>query len=58
MQHTERAPHGGGDRESPRRRLRLPVDDAVAMGVIFYLLIVATIVLCSVDQYRFFYGTF
>ncbi len=38
--------------------MRLPVDNAVAMGVIFYLLIVATIVLASAEQYRFFYGAF
>ena len=43
---------------SRRRRFRLPIENAVAMGIIFYVLIVATIVLASAEQYRFFYGAF
>jgi hypothetical protein len=45
-------------REGRIRRWGLPVDDAVAMGVIYYVLIVAMIVLGSATQYRFFYGNF
>ena len=39
-------------------RWRIPVDDPVAMGVIYFVLIVAMIVLGSATQYRFFYGNF
>jgi len=37
---------------------RAPVDNPIAMGVIYYALIVAIIVLSSSVQYRFFYGNF
>lgn len=37
---------------------RAPVDNPLAMGIIYYLLIVASIVLSSSVQYRFFYGNF
>jgi hypothetical protein len=48
-----------GDRREPRGgRFRVPFDNALAMGVIFYLLILAAIVFGSAAQYRFFYGTF
>ena len=43
--------------QAPRRR-RVPVDDALKMGVIYYVLIVAMIVLASAERYRFFYGNF
>jgi hypothetical protein len=42
----------------PRRRRRIPVDNAVTMGLIYYLLIVGMIVLASAERYRFFYGNF
>jgi hypothetical protein len=45
-------------REGRIRRLGLPVNNAVAMGVIYYVLIVAMILLGSATQYRFFYGNF
>ncbi len=35
-----------------------PIDNPIAMGIIYYLLIVAAIVLSSSVQYRFFYGNF
>jgi hypothetical protein len=44
--------------EQPKRRWWLPFDDALAMGVVYYLLIVTMIVLSSATQYRFFYGNF
>ncbi|HEX3467878.1 MAG TPA: hypothetical protein VHT05_07370 [Candidatus Elarobacter sp.] len=45
------------DPPSPRRR-RIPFDDALKMGVIYYVLIVGMIVLASAERYRFFYGNF
>jgi hypothetical protein len=44
--------------ESGSRRRRIPVDNAVKMGLIYYLLIVGMIVLASAERYRFFYGNF
>jgi|GEM_PF-3123876 len=37
---------------------RAPVQSAVLMGVIYYLLIVGMIVFGSAVQYRFIYGNF
>ncbi len=37
---------------------RAPVHNPIAMGVIFYLLIVGMMLLGSATQYRFFYGNF
>ena len=39
-------------------RCRAPVDNPLLMGVIYYLMIVAMIVLGASVQYRFFYGNF
>jgi len=39
-------------------RFCLPFHNAVAMGVIYYVVIVAMVVLASATQYRFFYGNF
>jgi hypothetical protein len=36
----------------------VPFDDAVKMGVVYYVLIVGMIVLASAERYRFFYGNF
>jgi hypothetical protein len=44
--------------DSRSRRRRIPVDNAVKMGLIYYLLIVGMIVLASAERYRFFYGNF
>jgi hypothetical protein len=41
-----------------RRHSRVPFDDAVKMGVVYYVLIVGMIVLASAERYRFFYGNF
>ncbi|HZO94687.1 MAG TPA: hypothetical protein VFB22_13105 [Candidatus Baltobacteraceae bacterium] len=59
MEQSEpRARRAAGERNGTRPGSRLPFDDGFVMGVIFYVLIVATIVLASDAQYRFFYGSF
>ena len=39
-------------------RCRAPVNNPLLMGFIYYVMIVAMIVLCASVQYRFFYGNF
>jgi len=39
-------------------KCRAPITNPIAMGIIYYLLIIAAIIFSSSVQYRFFYGNF